>query len=322
MTLLEDTALGLYCPAADLYIDPRRRVARALITHAHADHARPGHKALLTSLAGLPLVRERVGTKTTCEGLAWGETRRIGDALVSFHPAGHLLGSAQIRIEVGGRVAVVTGDYKRGIDPTCEPFEPVPCHLLVTETTFGLPVYRWPDPRTVAREIDTWWARNQSDGLTSVLLGYSLGKAQRLLALLDPGRGPLLLHGAVLPHLGHYRRAGIRLPETAPLNPLRLKASAGRALVVAPPNALSTSFRARLAPARFAFASGWMLLESGRKRRGHDHGFVLSDHVDWPELCQTVSDCSPEELWTTHGYASEVARHFAEQGLPTRALLH
>jgi len=318
--LLEPTPKGIYCPAADVYIDPIRKVERAVITHGHADHARRGHAAALTSASGLPIVRHRIGPKTRLEGIPFGERRRMGDAILSLHPAGHVLGSAQVRIEVGGRVAVVTGDYKRESNLTCEPFEPVPCDLLVTETTFGLPVYRWPDSGRIARDIDQWWAENQTDEVGSVLLGYSLGKAQRLLAMLDPDRGPILVHGAVIPFLQIYRNSGISLPNTLTFSPSAFRKCGGKGLAVIPPQAFKPAFREKLPPVRAAFASGWTLFPGRKRTFGINTGFPVSDHVDWPGLLQTVDDCGPEELWATHGYADEVARYYAERGLNTRVI--
>ena len=322
--ILQMTPEGLYCPAGDFHVDPVRRVQRALITHGHADHARRGHKSVLTSASGLEIVQHRVGNKTLVEGLAFGKSRSVGDARVSFHPAGHILGSAQVRIEVGGRVAVVTGDYKRGADPTCETFEPVPCHLLVTETTFGLPIYRWPDPAEEAAKIDRWWAANQADGVNSLLLGYSLGKAQRLLAMLNRDRGPILLHGAVVPFQKFYRNAGIDLPHAHHVNAQRIRETRGRAMIIAPPSGMNTaagaSWLKKLAPLRVAMASGWLLTRKRAGRSRYDRGFVISDHVDWPELLATVADCGPDTLWAMHGQTEPVARYFAEKGLKTRAL--
>jgi len=318
--LLCVTPEGLFCPAADLYIDPHRRVKKAIVTHGHADHARRGHDAVLTSASGRNIVRERVGPKTAVEGLAYGEVLTAGSARISLHPAGHILGSAQVRIEVGGRVAVVTGDYKRGTDPTCEPFEPRRCHLLVTETTFGLPVYQWPDVKNEAAKINAWWAENQSRNENSLLLGYSLGKAQRLLAMLNPALGPILLHGALVPFQRHYREAGIVLPDAFHVNVERLNQTRGRALIIAPPSVVGTSWARKLVPVRTAMASGWMLLRGPRRRAGYDGGFVISDHVDWPELLQTVGDCQPEEIWATHGQREAVAKYFAEKGYRTRVV--
>jgi putative mRNA 3-end processing factor len=309
---------GLFCPAADFHIDPHKRVKQALITHGHADHARWGHGKVITSASGRPIVQHRVGLGTPVSGVPFGESFEIGRARVSFHPAGHILGSAQIRLEVGGKVAVVTGDYKRGRDPTCEPFEPVPCDVLVTETTFGLPIYRWPDPAKEAEKIDEWWAENQAEGFNSLLLGYSLGKAQRLLAMLNRERGPILLHGAVLPFQKFYREAGIDLPDAHHVNAERIRETKGRAMIVAPPSVVNTPWMRKLEPVRTAMASGWMLTRGQRRRAGYDKGFVISDHVDWPELLQTVSDCRAKEVWTMHGQRGAVARYFQERGFTTR----
>lgn len=317
MNLLETRPEGLYCPAADLFIDPHRRVDRAIITHGHADHARRGHKAVLTSQSGSPIVRERIGPKSKLQGLPFGEVLKMKEALISLHPAGHLLGSAQVRIEVAGKVAVVTGDYKRGHDPTCETFEPVPCDLLVTETTFGLPIYRWPDPQEIAADIDRWWQQNQAEGLNSVLLGYSLGKAQRLLAMLNPDRGPIHVHGAILPFLPFYRQAGITLPFTRTLKAETFSQKQGWMLVISP-SAFTPKLRAKLGPHRVGFASGWTLFPSRKTGTNYDRGFPVSDHVDWPELLQTVAECAPEEIWATHGYTREVCRYFSDQGYQTR----
>ncbi|MCC5845720.1 MAG: ligase-associated DNA damage response exonuclease [Verrucomicrobia bacterium] len=316
--LLTPTDKGLYCPAADIHIDPHKRVKRALITHGHADHARRGHGEVITSAPGQPIVQHRVGPKTPVTGVPFGETFEIGKARVSFHPAGHILGSAQIRLEIGGRVAVVTGDYKRGRDPTCEPFEAVSCDLLVTETTFGLPIYRWPDPAGEAEKIDVWWAENQTEGFNSLLLGYSLGKAQRLLAMLNRERGPILLHGAVLPFQKFYRQAGVDLPDAHHVNAERLRETRGRAMIVAPPSVVNTPWMRKLEPVRTAMASGWMLTRGQRRRAGYDKGFVISDHVDWPELVQTVADCRPKEVWAMHGQRGAVCRYFEERGFTTR----
>lgn len=318
--LLLPTSSGLYCPAAGVFIDPAKRVDTALITHGHSDHARRGHRRVITSRSGMKIVQHRVGEKTGVEGIPFGESFPLGRAIVSFHPAGHILGSAQIRIEVEGRVAVVTGDYKRGLDPTCEPFEAVPCDLLVTETTFGLPVYQWPDPAEEAAKIDHWWRENQAAGRNSLLLGYSLGKAQRLLAMLKPERGPILLHGALLPFQKLYREAGVPLPDADHVNAERLKQTRGQAIILAPPSVVNTPWIKKLSPVSVAMASGWMLTRGQRRRAGYDKGFVISDHVDWPELLQTVEDCRPEEIWAMHGQREAVARCFAERGFRTRVV--
>jgi len=318
LTLLEPTPKGLYCPAADLYIDPVRKVDRALITHGHADHVHSGLGSVLTSERGAPIVSHRLRHHAQIQSLAYGERLRVGDAVLSLHPAGHILGSAQVRIEVAGRIAVVTGDYKRGTDPTCDPFEPVPCDLLVTETTFGRPEYVWPAPEDLSQKIDQWWAANQSAGRLSTLLVYSLGKAQRVLAMLNPERGPILIHGAILPFLSLYRKAGIKLPHTLTLNRSRLEELRDRAIILIPPGANKGGFRKKLSPCQTALLSGWTLHENTDLNHHADIGFPLSDHVDWPELLQTVKECEPEELWATHGFREEVCAHLKAQGLKTR----
>jgi putative mRNA 3-end processing factor len=215
--VLTFTAEGIYCPAGDFHIDPWRPVPRALITHGHSDHARWGMRSYLATDQALPVIRRRLGD-ITAEGIAFGEPRRIGGATVSFHPAGHVPGSAQIRVEVGGEVWVVSGDYKTEPDGLAEPFEPVPCHAFISECTFGLPIFRWePQPQVMAR-IRDWWAANAAQGKTSILGAYSFGKAQRLLAGLA-GQGPILTHGAVEEMTQVLRSQGYALPETIRVTP-------------------------------------------------------------------------------------------------------
>lgn len=321
--LLELTDRGLHCRAGGFWIDPWGPVDRAVVTHAHGDHARPGSAAYLGAERGREVLRLRLGEDAAIETAPWGEPVRVGDATVSFHPAGHVLGSAQVRVEVAGEVWVVTGDYKRRPDPTCEPFEPVRCHVLVTESTFGLPVYRWPDPADEVAEIHRWWAENRSEGRTSLLYGYTLGKAQRLLALLDPSEGPLLVHGAVERVNEAYRRAGVALPPVRHATAATARETRGRALVVTPPSAGGSPWARKFGDASSAFASGWMRLRGTRRRRAADRGFVLSDHVDWPALLRTVDESGAERVAVTHGYTEPVVRYLRERGLdawsiPTR----
>jgi len=318
--LLTLTEAGLYLPEADLYIDPWRPVDRAVITHGHSDHARPGTRHLLTAQSGVGILRKRLGEKPTIEGVSFGEVRSIGRARISLHPAGHILGSAQVRVEVGGEVAVVTGDYKRQSDPTAEPFEPVRCHTLISECTFGLPIYRWPDPAEVFQEIVEWWSASAAAGRTSLLLGYALGKAQRLLAGVAAAGGgaeslpgPLLVHGAVAELLPAYRAEGIALPEVERVTEVTARLHRGRALVVAPPSALGTPWVRKLGPLSEGFASGWMRVRGMRRRRG-GRGFVLSDHVDWEGLVETVRESGAERVGLTHGMTEPAVRWFREAG--------
>jgi putative mRNA 3-end processing factor len=266
-------------------------------------------------------MRVRLGDEAAIETLDWGESRRIGEATVSFHPAGHILGSAQIRVEVGGEVWVVTGDYKMDADPTCTPWEPVRCDVFITESTFGLPVFDWPDPSDVFRQIDAWWRANREAGRTSLIYGYALGKAQRLLAGVDPSIGPILVHGAVAKLNDAYRAAGIPLPETLPASRENAARHAGEALVVAPPSAGGTSWVRKFQPSSDAFASGWMAVRGTRRRRAGDRGFVLSDHVDWKQLLQAVDATGADRVWVTHGYSDVVTRFLREErGLDARVL--
>jgi putative mRNA 3-end processing factor len=320
-SFLETRDHGLFCVPGGFYIDPWKGVDLAVVTHAHADHARPGSKAYLTSLSGERLVRERVGRHATIEGLPFGETRVINGVTVSLHPAGHIRGSAQVRMEYQGEIAVVTGDYKREDDPVAEPFEVVPCHTLVTECTFGLPVYRWRPAAEIFADINAWWRANRESGVTSVILCYSLGKAQRLLAGVDASIGPILCHGAIERFVHLHRGLGVDLPNVDRPTGDALRDGLGKALVLAPPATLGTKWMSRFDPSALAFASGWMQIRGGRRRQGLDKGFPLSDHADWPGLLQTVRETGATTVWATHGFTGPFARHVREEmGLNAREL--
>lgn len=317
--LITVTPEGLYCPAGGFHVDPWRAVDRALITHAHGDHARPGSRRYHAAASGVGLLRRRLGTAIA--GHAFGERLEIGDATVSFHPAGHVLGSAQIRIAAGGEVWVVSGDYKRDPDPSCEPFELVPCDVFVTEATFALPIYRWPPVDEVIDELLEWWQANAGAGRASVLFCYTLGKAQRVLAEL--GRRTdreVLVHGAVETMLEGYREQRVPLVPTRPVGP-RVKGErfAGE-LVIAPPSAFGSTWLRRFGDAATAFASGWMRVRGNRRRRGFDRGFVLSDHVDWPGLLRTVRETGARRVFATHGYGDTLARYLGGQGIDAATL--
>ena len=321
--VLASTDRGLYCEAGDFFIDPWRPVDRALITHGHSDHARAGHRAYLATHAALPVIRHRLG-EITAEGIAFGETRRIGAATVSFHPAGHVPGSAQIRVEVAGEVWVVSGDYKTEPDGLCEPFETVRCDTFVTECTFGLPVFTWRPQADIAADLNAWWSANAAEGRASLIGAYSLGKAQRLLAAVDPTIGPILTHGAVEGTNAVMRAQGIPLPDTIRVTPeTDLKAHPG-ALVLAPPSALGTPWARRFGTggsrAATAFASGWMQLRGVRRRRAADRGFVLSDHADWRGLNAAIAATGASRVYVTHGYTAIFGRWLAEQGYDARIL--
>lgn len=317
--LLEVTEAGLYCAAGDFFVDPWRAVPRAVITHAHADHARGGCGRYLCLNTCRTVLRERIGNRPI-DTLRRGESVLVGDVKLSLVPAGHILGSAQVRIEHRGEVWCVTGDYKLEPDPTCDPFEPVRCDVLVTESTFGLPVYRWRDPARTAAEIDDWWRQNRDAGRTSVLLGYSLGKAQRLAALVDPAIGPIYAHGAVMRLVRAYRAAGVRLPPIDQLDREARRAGGGRALVLAPPSAAGGRWLRSFGDAATATASGWMAIRGVRRRRGSERGFVLSDHADFPGLVRAVEESHARRVLVTHGSADSFARFLRERGLDAGVL--
>lgn len=312
--MLIRTPNGLYCPAGDFYIDPCRGVERALITHAHSDHARGGSRSYACAQPGVGVLRERLGSKASITGTPYGTPTKLKDVQVSFHPAGHVLGSSQIRLEHRGEVWVVSGDYKLQADPTCEAFEPVPCHTFITESTFGLPVYRWPSVDSVFADINAWWQANQRAGRNSVLLAYSLGKAQRLLAGVDSRLGPVLVHSTILATLRAYRDEGIVLPEVERLSAERVRQASGTALIITPPQAEDSLSMAGPGGLTQAFASGWMLTRGGQRGRGSAAGFVLSDHADWPGLIDAIKATQARRVLVTHGYAAALSRWLSENG--------
>ena len=319
--LLRPAEGGLYCEAGDFYIDPWQAVDRAVITHAHGDHARWGSNAYLCAREGLGVLRTRLGPAATIRAAEWGEPVDINGVRVSLHPAGHILGSSQIRVEHQGEVWVASGDYKTAPDPTCTPFELVRCHTFITESTFGLPIYRWPHDDDVFAEIRAWWAANGDAGRASVLFGYALGKAQRLLAgLADADIGPVFTHGAVERLNRDYRQSGIRLADSRYASELPKGADFKGSLIVAPPSAAGSIWLRRFGDISTGFASGWMRLRGARRRRALDRGFVLSDHVDWPSLLAAVEGTGAERVWVTHGTREPLVRWLTERGLEAKAV--
>ena len=306
---------GLYCPPGDFHIDPWRPVPRAVITHAHADHARRGHGAYLAHAHSAGVLQARLGG-IALQTLAYGEAVALNGVRVSLHPAGHVLGSAQVRLEHRGEVWVVSGDYfvsgAGDANPTTPPFEPLRCDCFVTESTFGLPVYRWRPQAEVLAEVDAWWRANAEAGRPSLLMAYSFGKAQRLLAGVDASIGPIVVHGAVASVNEAYRAAGVALPPTLALED---RPELGRALVVAPPSVHGSAWARRLGDFGDAFASGWMQLRGARRRQGVDRGFVLSDHADWPGLQRAIAATGAARVIVTHGYEAVMVRWLREQGL-------
>ena len=308
---------GLYCPAGDFHIDPWRPVARAVITHGHGDHARPGMGEYHAAAPGLPILHWRLGEQRY-HPHAYGEPFTLGDARVSLHPAGHVLGSAQVRIEVDGEVWVASGDYKRQPDPTCAPFEVVPCDVFITEATFGLPIYRWPETSDVARAIVEWRDECAARGETAILYCYALGKAQRLLAELAAQTDrPAFLHGAIDTGTAVYREAGIPMLATRRIADEPRGSDFQGELVLAPPSAAGSAWIRRFRKAQQGFASGWMRIRGNRRRRNYDRGFVVSDHADWPALLRTVRETGARRVIATHGATDALVRALNEGGIDT-----
>lgn len=318
--LIKVTPRGLFCAAGEFYIDPWQPVTRALITHSHGDHLRAGSSDYYLASAGAGLARVRLPADASIHPLDYGQKVEFGETQVSFHPAGHVLGSAQIRIERAGEIWVVSGDYKRDPDPTCAPFEVVPCDVFISEATFALPAYRWTDTPTVAQEILAWWHQNRSRGLASVLFAYALGKAQRVLAELSRlTDDPVFVHGAVASLTEVYRTQGIAMLNTLPAT-VSGPMNYASALIIAPPSAAGSPWMRRFGEHRTGFCSGWMRIRGDRRRRGYDRGFVLSDHADWPSLLRTCRETQAQRILLTHGYTDALCRYLQEAGIDASAL--
>lgn len=313
MVLIKFNDCGIYCPPADVYIDPWKPVKKALITHAHADHARFGSEEYLVQEDSAPIMRHRLGEDIQLQTLKYGEELKIRGVKFSFHPAGHIPGSAQIRVEHKGEVWVISGDYKTEDDGLSPAFEAVRCHNFITESTFGLPVYHWRPQQEVFKNINDWWQQNAAAGRASLIGGYSLGKAQRILQGLDAGIGPIYTHGAVENTNEVLRRQGIDLPETRLVTPEMKKADFKGAMIVAPPSALGTPWARKFGTHSTGFCSGWMALRGARRRRAADRGFVLSDHADWKGLNEAVKATGAENVYVTHGYKDIYARWLREE---------
>ncbi|KPC54630.1 ligase-associated DNA damage response exonuclease [Amantichitinum ursilacus] len=305
---------GLYCPAGDFYIDPWRPVERAVITHGHSDHARWGHAHYLAAEPCLGILKARLG-HINVQGLPYGQTLEHHGVKLSFHPAGHVLGSAQVRLEVNGEVWVASGDYKTQYDPTCLPFEPVRCDTFITESTFGLPIYRWQDPTELFDQVNAWWRANAAQGRPSVLYCYAFGKAQRILASIDASIGPLIMHGAIEPLNRMYREQGVVLPETRYAGDVEDRTLAKTGLILAPPSASGSTWLRRFPDYAEAFASGWMQVRGNRRRRGIERGFALSDHADWPGLNWAIEQTGAQNVYVTHGATDVLVRYLRDKGL-------
>ena len=318
-SLLTFTDKGIYCPKADIYIDPWKQVERALITHGHSDHARWGHGHYLCTASAAPVIRHRLG-QVNMQTVSYAEQIRHRGVTFSFHPAGHIVGSAQIKVAYKGETWVVSGDYKLQDDGVAEPFEPVPCHAFITECTFGLPVYRWHAQSEVLAEINRWWRENRAAGKVSVLGAYALGKAQRVLAGLDPSIGTIYTHGAVENTNEVLRQQGIDLPPTTRVTADIPRKSFIGAMVIATPSALGSNWMKKFKPVATGMASGWMALRGTRRRRAVDRGFVLSDHADWAGLNTAIAETGAQRVFSTHGYTHIFARWLKEQGYEAAAV--
>jgi putative mRNA 3-end processing factor len=311
---------GLYCPAGDFHIDPWGHVPRAVITHGHGDHARIGMGEYHTTRDGLPILQWRL-QEQVYHPHDYGDAFQLGRARVSLHPAGHVLGSAQVRIEVDGEVWVVSGDYKRQPDPTCAPFEVVPCDTFITESTFGLPIYRWPDTGDVARDIVSWREHCAARGEAAILYCYALGKAQRVLAeLMAHTDRPVLLHGGIATGVDIYRRAGIAMVPTQLISETEKGNGYVGELIIAPPSAAGSAWLRRFRRAQQGFASGWMRVRGNRRRRNMDRGFVISDHADWPALMDTIRATGAQRVIVTHGDTRDLVHALNETGIAAETL--
>ena len=310
---------GLYCPPGDFYIDPWRPVGRAVITHAHADHARTGHGHYLAAAPAEGVLRARLGANIALQSVPYGHAVLHNGVTVSLHPAGHVLGSAQVRLAHGGQTWVASGDYKVAPDATCTPFEAVRCDVFITESTFGLPIYRWRPDAEVFADINAWWAANAAVGRASMLMCYSFGKAQRILSGVDASIAPIVVHSAIQTLNTAYRAAGVDLPETKLVSEVTDPEDFKRALVLCPPSAASSPWSKRFGDFSDAFASGWMQLRGARRRGGYDKGFVLSDHADWPGLMGAIGATGASRVIVTHGSIPVMVRYLSSQGLQAQA---
>ena len=317
--LLEFKHEGIYCPQADVYIDPWRPVDKALITHGHADHSRWGHKHYLATHAAAPVMQYRLGD-INIETVDYNESRHINGVEVSFHPAGHIPGSAQIRLEYKGEVWVVSGDYKVESDGFSEAFESVKCHTFITESTFGLPIYNWKSQQEVADDINNWWRSNKEQGKTTIITGYALGKAQRIIQQLDPSIGTIYTHGAVENVNEVIRTQGFDLQATTRVTPEIDKGKFKGNIVVATPSAIGTPWMKKFVPYSVGICSGWMALRGARRRRAVDRGFVLSDHADWNGLNDAVKACGAERVFVTHGYTNIFSKWLSETGIESHVV--
>ena len=313
--LLQFTGKSIYCSQADAHIDPWIPVDKAIITHAHSDHAKWGSKHYLAHKDSEAILRLRLGPDISLQTVEYGETFVINGVTFSLHPAGHIIGSAQIRVEYKGEVWVASGDYKLEDDHFSVPFEPVKCNVFITESTFGLPIYKWQPQQEIFSEIDHWFAQNRSEEKASILMGYSLGKMQRILKGIQLPDGPIYAHGAIYTLNDRLRQAGHDLPELTLVTKETDKKLFRGSLVLAPPSVDSSTWIRKFNPYSLGYCSGWMALRGAKNRRAVDQGFILSDHVDWPDLNTAVVESGAEKVYVTHGYTSIFSRWLNENGI-------
>ncbi|ASV29788.1 ligase-associated DNA damage response exonuclease [Maribacter cobaltidurans] len=314
--LLQFTDKGIYCEKAGVYLDPWKPVDKAIISHGHADHSRWGHQKYITHHRNIPIISHRLGNINT-RGVAWGENFTINNVKFSMHPAGHIIGSSQIRVEHKGEVWVFTGDYKTEDDGISTPYESIKCNTFITECTFGLPAFKWIPQNEVLQDINDWWKENQNDGKTSILFGYSLGKAQRLLKYLDTDIGSIYTHGAI-ENMTEVLRPLVSFPKTTLITRETTKKELLGNMVLAPPSAHGSTWIRKMVPYVTASASGWMTFRGARRRRAIDKGFVLSDHCDWQGLLSSIEATGAEKIICTHGYSDIFSRYLREQGYDAR----
>ncbi|EOR94060.1 mRNA 3-end processing factor [Arcticibacter svalbardensis MN12-7] len=311
--LLQFNDKGIYCAAGDFYIDPWRPVDRAVITHAHSDHAYWGHKHYLAHSLSREVLYYRLG-EISLETLDYEQETLINGVKVSFYPAGHIIGSAQVRVEYKGEVWVASGDYKLEDDGLSTPFVPVKCHTFISECTFGMPIYKWQPQQKIYDDMNQWWKSNAAEGRTTFIAGYSLGKAQRILQGLDLSIGKVYLHGVIANTNEALERNGIHLPEAQRVTPELVRESARGGLVICPPSAVGSIWMRRFPAVSFGYCSGWMSIRGAKKRRAADRGFVLSDHADWEGLITAIKATECESVCLTHGSTASFSRYLREQG--------
>ena len=317
--MLTYTQKGLFCNAGNFYIDPIRPVKTAIITHGHADHARWGMGHYIATPDTCSIMNVRIGADISTESYPYHQSFDLGSVKITFIPAGHILGSAQVVIDDGQSRAIVTGDFKTDYDPTVDAFESQPTDLLVMETTFALPIYHWPPPNKVFEDINQFWKTNQANGLHTILYAYSLGKAQRLIAGIDHSIGPVAVHSAVEKMNQLYIDAGKLNHQPPNCTKEWLQECNQPGLIIAPPAVIGSSWLKKLTPYREAYVSGWML-SKGQVRRRNMHGFVLSDHADWNGLNHAVKKMNPSTVWTMHGSTDIYAKYLTENGIDARPL--